>query len=47
MEITIHTKRIPPADGEFVFRKQTLRRDNYDIPAYGIVRRILLYMSEL
>ena len=33
MEIIIHTKRIPPADEEFVFEKQTLRRDNYDIPS--------------
>ena len=33
MEIIIHTKRIPPADEEFVFEKQTLRRDNNDIPS--------------
>ena len=33
MEIIIYTKRIPPADEEFVFEKQTLRRDNYDFPA--------------
>ena len=39
MEIIIHTKRIPPVDGEFVFRKQTLKWDNYDILSQGIAEK--------